>query len=244
MGGKLQYLKVSKELIKLIETGVFQAGCRLPATRDLATQFGVGRAVIREAQIALQAQGVLIIKPRSGAYVSSKSKLVLCGSPQIELFELTEAQAIIAVESAVLAAPIITDKTIAELESFIPIMSGCKKTNMTPWDANIAFHTTIARATNNHVIILMIESMWEMRRETINFNDMNQCNFTQFSNNHKDILQALKNRDAASVRVAMRAYFTRLMEYLISASEKEAFEKMQSKVSETRSRFMLSAQLS
>jgi len=110
--------------LELIDSGVFPPGSRLPGERDLAKKFGVSRVSIREAEIALQAQGRLDIRVGSGAYVLDGSDMPKAGLPKVGPFELTEARALFEAEAAALAAPIITDETIAELEGYIDIMSG------------------------------------------------------------------------------------------------------------------------
>ena len=63
------YHSVASRIIELIDSGAFPPGSRLPGERDLAEKFGVSRVAVREAEIALQAQGRLEIKVGSGAYV-------------------------------------------------------------------------------------------------------------------------------------------------------------------------------
>ena len=47
------YHSVAKKILKLIESGVFPPGSRLPGERELAEKFAVSRVTIREAEIAL-----------------------------------------------------------------------------------------------------------------------------------------------------------------------------------------------
>jgi len=54
------YHNVANQILELIDSGVFPPGSRLPGERDLAQKFGVSRVSIREAGIALQAQGRLV----------------------------------------------------------------------------------------------------------------------------------------------------------------------------------------
>ena len=170
------------------------------------------------------------------------------GLPKVGPFELTEARALFEAESAALAAPIITDDAIAELENYIGIMSGKVKSEMTPEDADAAFHNAIARATNNHAIIFVIDSMWKMRKEAAQLQKVYRCVCEKDSSHREDehqaILTALKNRDSSAARQAMRAHFTRMIEALLEASEEEAYQEVKRQASESRSRYMLAKQLS
>jgi DNA-binding FadR family transcriptional regulator len=248
MADQRLYHKVANQILELIDSGVFPPGSRLPGERDLAKKFGVSRVSIREAEIALQAQGRLDIRVGSGAYVLDGSDMPKAGLPKVGPFELTEARALFEAEAAALAAPIITDETIAELEGYIDIMSGKVKGKMSADDADEAFHNTIARATNNHAIIFVIDSMWKMRTEAAQLQRVykNVCDqdSSHREDEHSAILEALKNRDSSAARIAMRAHFTRMIEALLVASEEEAYQEVKRKASESRSRFLLTKQLS
>ncbi|MEP6342187.1 MAG: FCD domain-containing protein [Maricaulaceae bacterium] len=238
------YQKTVRDIMKLIDSGVCALEGRLPATRDLALQLGVSRTVVREALIALQAQDILIIKPRSGAYIVNKPKLNSQGLPQIKSFELAEAHALIAVECAAMAVSMITEDMTLEMETYIPIMSGRTQDDMSPLRAYVEFHTVIAKATQNEVIITMMETMWKKRKESCMLENISVSNLSQFEDDHIAILDALKNKDSAYVKAAMKAHFSHVMEALIIASEKEAYEKIKNRASETRSRFLLVSQFS
>lgn len=247
MTEKRLYHTVANKILELIDSGVFPPGSRLPGERDLAEKFGVSRVAVREAEISLQAQGRIEIKVGSGAYVLDGSERVVNGLPKVGPFELTEARALFEAESAALAAPIITDETIGELEHYIAIMSGKVKDEMGPDEADAAFHITIARATNNHAIIFVIDSMWRMRTEAAQLQKVykNVCDkdSSHREDEHQAILDALKNRDSSGARIAMRAHFTRMIDALLEASEEEAYQEVKRKSAESRTRYMLTKQL-
>ena len=248
MADQRLYHKIANQILELIDSGVFPPGSRLPGERDLAEKFGVSRVSVREAEIALQAQGRLEIKVGSGAYVLDGSDRPHNGFPKVGPFELTEARALFEAESAALAAPIITDEAIAELEGYIDIMSGKKKGDITPDEADAAFHNAIARSTNNQAIMFVVESMWEMRTEAAQLQKVyrNVCDkdTSHREDEHQAILDALINRDSVEARKAMRAHFTRMIEALLQASEEEAYQEVKRKASESRSRFLLTKQIS
>ena len=247
MGEKRLYHTVANEILELIDSGVFPPGSRLPGERALAEKFSVSRVAVREAEIALQAQGRLEIKVGSGAYVLDGTHRQKNGLPKVGPFELTEARALFEAESAALAAPIITDEIIEELEGYIAVMSGKTVGELTPDAADEAFHTTIARATNNHAIMFVIDSMWKMRTEAAQLQKVYKTvcdrDTSHREDEHQAILDALKARDSGAARRAMRAHFTRMIEALLEASEQEAYQEVKRKASESRSRFMLTKQL-
>ncbi|GLQ22535.1 uxu operon regulator [Algimonas ampicilliniresistens] len=244
---KRLYHTVANKILELIDSGVFPPGSRLPGERDLATKFEVSRVAVREAEIALQAQGRIEIKVGSGAYVLDSGNLALNGLPKVGPFELTEARALFEAESAALAAPIISDDAIAELENYIEIMSGRVVGEMTPDEADSAFHNAIARATNNHAIMFVIESMWKMRTEAAQLQTVYKSVCDRDSSHREDehqaIVEALKRRNSSDARSAMRAHFTRMIDALLEASEEQAYAEVKRQAAESRSRYMLTKQL-
>jgi len=247
MADQRLYHKVSNQILELIDSGVFPPGSRLPGERDLAEKFGVSRVSIREAEIALQARGRIEIKVGSGAYVLDGSDQHANGLPKVGPFELTEARALFEAESAALAAPIITEEALSELEEHIAVMSGKTSNGKTAEEADEAFHMTIARATNNPAIIFVIDSMWKMRSEAAQlqkvYKSVCEKDTSHREDEHQTILNALKKRDSGAARIAMRAHFTRMIEALLVASEEEAYQEVKRKATESRSRFLLSAQI-
>jgi len=89
--------------------------------------------------------------------------------------------------------------------------------------------------------------MWKMRTEAAELQTVYKSVCDKDSSHredeHQTILDALKNRDPAAARTAMRAHFTRMIDALLEASEEAAYKEVKRKVSESRSRFTLTQQL-
>ena len=242
------YHKIVDEILDLVDTDNFSVGSRLPSERELALKFGVSRACIREAQIVLEAQGHLKVKAGSGAYVFNKNDPKSSCLPNPECFELIEAHGLFGGEVAALAALLITDDAIKQLEKLASIIVGKISSEMTPDEAVVAFYNLIAKATNNRAIIFLIENMWVIKPE------VNQTRPTRsrvhsrvsayLEDEHKTIIAALKKRDPIKAREATQECFSRIMKVLLEASELDAYQEMKRKMSETRSRFLLSSHLS
>ncbi|MEE7559013.1 FadR family transcriptional regulator, partial [Xanthomonas sp. Kuri4-2] len=98
------YQTIVAKILKLIESGEFPPGARLPGERDLAERFGVSRVTVREAEIALEAQGWIAIKTGSGVYVRARPGTAFGDLPDVSAFDLTAARAVFESEAAALAA--------------------------------------------------------------------------------------------------------------------------------------------
>lgn len=247
MRTKPLYHDVSKEILDFISTSKLPSGGRLPPTRDLADKFGVSHTVVRQALIALEAQGVLESKNGYGAYVCDKFRFSSRGSPEFGSFELVEALALVEAEAAAVAAPIISQKSILELEEFDKIMCSQSYEEWADGQADSAFHNLIVRSTNNEVLTLMVESLWKIQNSE---SKLRKAYLEAFDTNdgclqreRSAILLALKGRNAEGARTAMHAYFNCIMESLLAKSEERAYQDVKNKTSETRSRYLLTTQL-
>lgn len=69
--------QVERALLDLLDNGSLVPGQRLPSELELASQFGVSRATMREAIARLRADGLVSTKPGRGAMVESRSPTTL-----------------------------------------------------------------------------------------------------------------------------------------------------------------------
>ena len=68
MAERRLFQEVAERIAAMIEGGSYPPGSRLPGEREIAEQLGVSRVTVREAEIALQARGMVTIKTGSGVY--------------------------------------------------------------------------------------------------------------------------------------------------------------------------------
>lgn len=241
------YHAIADKIEKLIESGAYPPGSRLPAERELAERYGVSRVAIREAEIALQALGRISIKTGSGAYVLDAQAKSENDLPDVSAFELTEARALFEAEAAALAAAQIDDATLAELDRYIEIMATTGPHDEAGELADRDFHRTVASASGNPAITHVIEAMWKMRTdiEPVKAVYESVCSedFGARAKEHSDILDALRAHDPAAARAAMRRHFTRLLESMLDVTEERALEELRRQATESRQRYMKTATL-
>lgn len=241
------YHSVASKIEKLISDTPYPAGSRLPAERELAETFGVSRVTIREAEIALQAAGVLNVKTGSGVYVMDRTNFANGGLPDVSAFELTEARALFEAEAAALAAAQISNETLAELDSYIEIMATTGPTDKEGEIADRDFHRTVAAASGNAAILHVIKTLWKMRTDIepvkVVYESVCAEDFGARAGEHMQILEALRAHDPAAARTAMREHFTRLIESMLNVTEERAIEELRKKATESRNRYLKSASL-
>jgi DNA-binding FadR family transcriptional regulator len=243
MTAKRLYERVAHTLANEIMTGAYPLGGRLPSERDLAARFSVSRPTIREALIALEVDGLVDVVTGSGVYVTSHTRKAGTPAPMdIGPFELLEARARVEGEAAALAARHITDETIAELEQLVAEMEeeNARDVVMSE-DADRRFHVTIARATENSAMTYVVESLWDVRSQslqTVKFLEKVRAEgIKPRIDEHSRIVDALRRRDPDAARQAMRAHLRGVAEMILKATEAEVLERTRAELAETRQRY-------
>ena len=243
MGEKRLYHSVAERIKAMIQDGAFPPGSRLPGERDLAEQLGVSRVTIREAQIALEAIGLLDIRVGSGVYVLRRSSETAQAMPDVGAFELTEARSAIESEAAALAAATITDEELDKLDEIVSAMKEESDPNSPlASDEDRQFHLTIAKATKNNAMVETVERLWRIRTEKPDIKRAYDsiCGIAPEKRlkEHRDIAVALRKRDAEKARNAMRTHFQCIIEAMLSATEAQAIEEARRRTQESRERFL------
>ena len=245
MTEKRLYHTIAHAILEMIASGKYPPGARLPGERDLAEQFGVSRVVIREAEISLEAIGRLEIKVGSGVYVRETEAATGPELPSISPFELTQTRLMFEPECAALAAKIITDEQIEELQATIDLMGSAPVDSPEGEQADMDFHLLIAKATGNEANVFFLKTLWRMRTEIETVKQVYSAVCHEDSshrvNEHSEIMAALRDRNPEAAREAMREHFSRLQKALLDASEQQAIENAKRKSDADRQRYLQSS---
>ncbi|MCT9118469.1 FCD domain-containing protein [Cupriavidus gilardii] len=144
-----------------IGAGRFVAGARLPAEAALAAAFGVSRPIVREAIAQLKADGVLVTRKGSGAYVSDTpggqvwrlrgDAAGAHGNPADgpTLAQLFELRVMAETACAELAARRRTEADLAAIATALAAMRAQRDDPASAAAADVAFHQAIAQAAHN-----------------------------------------------------------------------------------------------
>jgi len=241
MAEKRLYRGIVDQILTSIDAGEFPAGGRLPPERELAERYSVSRPTIREAVIALEALERVEVKTGSGVYVLESSRGWNGIDLSISPFELTEARAMIEGEAAALAAVMISNEQLGELELAMNEM--VDESAAVYENADKKFHKIISRATGNKMMEAVIDSLWYVRDSSPSvhraYQSICETDGAVRVSEHMEIFEALKNRKDTAARNAMHQHFSRIINKLIAAEEKEQVEAIQRKMVESRERFSL-----
>lgn len=238
---------IARRIEQLIESGEFPPGARLPGERELAERFEVSRVTVREAEIALQAIGLIEIKTGSGVYVADRPAAARNALPEVSAFELTEARSLFEAEAAALAAPIITADKLTELDRLLAVMAAEDGDTELSTEADRDFHALIAAASGNQAIIHVIRELWRLRTEVPQVRNAHAAvckgDARARQREHEAIVDALKKRDPKGARIAMRQHFRRLLETMLDDNEARALSEIKRRSAESRERFLISARI-
>ncbi len=241
---KRLYRSVLEKLQGLIDAGEYRPGGRLPPERELAQQFNVSRPTVREAIIALEALGLVEVKVGSGVYVLDAPAREGQIDMSITAFELTETRALIEGEAAALAATMISDSQLEELALALDDMAAeSSDGNLLAEVADQRFHRIISEATQNAMLIAVIDELWFVRDNSPVVHKAYQaiCEVDVASRlaEHREILEALRRRDPVAARTAMHGHFSRILNKLIAVDEAEQVEAARERASRSRERYSL-----
>lgn len=216
----IQTLKVFEQVAVQIEErilkGQLRSGDRLPTERELAEQFQVSRTAVREALKILAQKGLVDMRPGRGTIVVNGAPEALQNSiglvMKLQLGEvggsdkLVEVRELLEVEIAGLAALRATETEIEALQAAVEQMDESLGDADGFIEADNVFHQALAQATQNTLILILINSivnlLSEQRKQIFGIEGGPQRG--QF--HHRRILESVICRDADAARAAMRAH--------------------------------------
>jgi len=224
------YQEVADQLSRLITTGEFKPGQRLPSERELAAGLKVSRPTIREAMIALELARVIEIRTGSGVYVLDTSVMVPSEDAGPGPFELIEARILIEGEAAALAAQRISEVEVSALEQTVREMEKRVAQQLPAEEADMRFHQIVARATRNSAMIAAVDQLWDFRARLPMWRKLhevireieNRPDWTDDGNatrDHRQIVDALRSKNAEVARQTMQQHLQRVRDVLMTASE-------------------------
>jgi GntR family transcriptional repressor for pyruvate dehydrogenase complex len=107
--------------------------------------------------------------------------------------------------------------------------------------ADRAFHLAIARATRNNAVLETIEQLWRLRNSSpeaaLLHEKARSANIKPVVEEHTAVLDALRARDPAAARAAMRTHLAAVLDSLLFATEEKAVEDARRAVRAKRARY-------
>jgi DNA-binding GntR family transcriptional regulator len=208
--------EIREQVIDEILSGRLAPGTRIVETQ-LAKQFGVSQAPVREALRDLALFGFVVASPFRSTYVRQISTA--------DLLKSYPVRAALESVAAREAATVIDDETLEQLEEHIAAMRRAAEANdhRAHVDADYAFHHTIIKAAGND----MLEHVWQSMRlatttlVTHAMFQMTHRSMAEIGERHVAVLDALRSRNPLVAEAAMRRHIEEPGEWIREAVRQE-----------------------
>ena len=222
----VQSIKVFEQIADQIEqrilNGELRSGDRLPTERVLAEQFQASRTAVREAMKILAQKGLVEMRPGRGTIVIDGAPEAMQNSiglvMKLQVGEvggsdnLVEVREILETEIAALAAARATEDEITAMREAIRVMD----VSLSDADAYIAadnqFHRALAKATQNSLILILIDSIVNPLSEQRKHIFAVEGGPERGQFHHKRILESIIRRNPENARAAMHAHLQQVRE--------------------------------
>ena len=176
--------------------------------RKLSEQLGISRTPLREALARLEEEGLVTIVPRTGVYITRKTKQ--------EIIEMITVWAALESMAARLIAENASDAEIASLRViFSDFWDGGVAARIDEYsDLNIKFHQTILELSRCQLLKETADKLFlhmrGIRARTINEEDRASRSIID----HLSIIEALENRDAELAENLVREHALNLASHV------------------------------
>ncbi|WP_246616459.1 GntR family transcriptional regulator [Thaumasiovibrio subtropicus] len=193
------------QVVEAIVCGVYAPGEKLSES-EMAKRFGVSRGPLREVLMQLTAMGLIERVPNVGARVVTLSSTKLC-----DIYRVREALEGMA---ARLAAELISDEEIASLrgllethEMHIEQVEGASYFHQ---QGDFDFHYCVIKASRNDKLIsLLCDELYQLLRMYRFQSPRSHSRPEHALQEHKQILQAMEERDGELAEMLMRRHIQR-----------------------------------
>jgi GntR family transcriptional regulator, transcriptional repressor for pyruvate dehydrogenase complex len=203
--------KLIGRIKEMIATGAISPGSKFPPERELAIDFGVNRASVRQALKVLEIMGVLSQHVGDGTYLSSSAETIL-NEPidflvlldDLSQHELFETRLMIEPELTARAAERATAEDLSALRNAIFSMER-SKTTRDRLNADLSFHEAIFRASGNRICHLLFKGIH--RTLLLSMGRLSdRVSMDQPLMFHRKIYAAIRARNPEAARVAMQEH--------------------------------------
>lgn len=220
------YEEIMEQIRGMIAGGALRPGDKLPSERDLSETLGVSRTSVREALTALEALGILDIKSGEGTFIrrSNDSETfaplsVLLAVERNPEAQLMEVRRILETEAAALAAKRATAADVEKMEAALQVMKNSDSVKGAV-EADLRFHYTIAEATNNSVLLRIMNTVADLMHN--DFRSDREALYAKFTgqvlDEHEAILKAIKDKNPDEAWARMLEHINNIETGISSAS--------------------------
>jgi len=193
------YQEVAERLRERIFSHELKPGAWIDE-QAIAEQYGISRTPLREALKVLASEGLVTLKPRRGCYVTEISER--------DLDEIFSVMALLEGQCAKDATSKARDADLKQFKSLHDdLEAAAEKSDINGFfEANQAFHQAVQSVADNHWLQHVIEDLRKVIKLSRHHSLFSDGRLEQSLAEHRDILKAMLERDAAGAEAAMRVH--------------------------------------
>ena len=207
---------VFDRLMHAIKSGAYAPDERLPTEHDLAAEFQVSRPVIREALKRLRDQGLIYSRRGAGSFVRQSGIRQPLGFGPLEsivgLQRCYEFRLTLEPQAAAAAAERHDATGLAEIAAALDLMRDATARQRHREDADFAFHTAIAQASDNQYFATAMAALKDHIAVGMHFHgaslQVTPDGLEQVFREHKAIYEAIRDRNAELARELMHKHLS------------------------------------
>jgi GntR family transcriptional regulator, transcriptional repressor for pyruvate dehydrogenase complex len=229
------YELVAESLLALISERHLKPGDTLPTERELMQHYGVGRSSVREALRMLESKG-LISAGGSGAFAVADfrnplndSLSLLLAVEEGSLRELFEVRRIVEGEAVALATERGSESYLERMRDATEVMREGLADREEYIEADVAFHLTIAEATQNRLILHLMHAIRDQLERALGSIYKIPGSPEQSIEDHGLIIAAMAKGRPDEARERMREHLARVEEAVDAATAKSGRSRKRSR---------------
>lgn len=222
---------ITEQIRDAISSGALAPGDRLPAERDMATQFGVSRHGVREALRGLELAGLIEIRPgvNGGAFVRSGDSAVmtraitdLASLGHISWSSILEARSLLTANIVELACERGTEADFTALEKDTDALEELTAAGRTAERTRhlTTFYRLLAVASRNDVLVTLMQSLTDIFQARLS--KVDAIPRGDVIKVRRRLLGYLRQGDAEKAVAEMTAHLERLEAHLVEQEARQA----------------------
>jgi DNA-binding FadR family transcriptional regulator len=212
-----RFVDVARTILASIHAGQYAPAARLPGDRELAVTYGVSRSTAREALLALELIGAIVVRHGDGVYVSTsgtaridETSAILDGEPR----HLIESRRVLEPITTRLAAGRITPEQLDHLTALVDEAERLAPdlTDFQPFTTvGFAFHSELAKCSGNALLaefvgqLVSVEQhpLWVLVNEQVLRSPA--ARLAQVAE-HRAVVDALRDHDESAAELCMHRH--------------------------------------
>ena len=205
------YIPIFNQLRDAILDGTFKVGDKLPSEKELCQMFSVSRVPVREALCALELNGLVESNQGQGVYVREIHSVTNDWVQEIDPQDIIQARKLMEPEVARCAALNISDAEKERMRAIIERFRQEAESNVYSEITDRDFHMSIARASGNHMYLVMCDMVWKAMEQrmwslilsrTVTAEENRKQHFIE----HMQIAEAILSGNAELAYTGMKAH--------------------------------------